>query len=222
MRMLAKYAGYLQGDAFAGFDELHRAGKIIEVGCMAHARRKFFESIPSAPKLSTRMVALIQRLYRVEKGARTDGISAEERGRRRVELSAPILKDMEKLLQEIKTSALPKSLLGQATTYMHNQWKALNRFVEDGRLEIDNNGAERALRVVAVGRKNWLFTGTIDAGQRAAVIYSFIETCKRLGIDPFVYLRDVLGRLPVTASDHLRQLLPREWQASRAVLTATC
>ena len=188
---------------------------------MAHARRKFFESIPSSPKLATHMVALIQKLYRVEKEARTDGVSAEERGRRRAELSAPILKDMEKLLEEIKASALPKCLLGRAATYMHNQWKALNRYVEDGRLEIDNNGAERALRVVAVGRRNWLFTGTIEAGQRAAVIYSLIETCKRRGIDPFVYLRDVLTRLPLTAGDQLRRLLPREWQASRAALTAT-
>ena len=111
---------------------------------------------------------------------------------------------------------MPKSALGDAVGYVRNQWAALNRFIDNGRLAIDNNPAERALRGVAVGRKNWLFTGSEDGGKRAAVIYSLIETCKLLGIEPFEYLRDILERLPTYPASRVEELTPRNWLAARA------
>jgi hypothetical protein len=105
--------------------------------------------------------------------------------------------------------------MGEATTYAQNQWPGLLRYLEDGRLDIDNNEVERALRCVAVGRKNWLFAGSPKGGERAAVIYSLVSTCKLLGIEPFAYLRDVLERLPTHPPDRIAELTPRLWLAAR-------
>lgn len=218
-KMLEGWAGFLVSDAYSGYDELHRSGRVVEVGCMAHARRKYFESLPKSPEDASRMLALIQRLYRVEKEAREHGLDAEARGRLRLEKSRPILDAMKKVLDDIATRALPRSLLGEAVTYMQNQWAALTRFVDNGRLPIDNMEAERAIRGVAVGRKNWLFAGSFKGGERAALIYSLIETCRQHGVDPHAYFRDVLERLPMTAADRVGELTPWAWKASAAVST---
>ena len=178
---------------------------------MAHARRKFFEALGSSPKQASRMLALIQQLYRINRQERAAGITPSQRAER----SRPIFERIEKELEELSTTVLPKSLLGKAVMYMRRQWRALQRYMEDDRLAIDNNGAEGALRGVAVGRKNWLFTGSLAGGRRAAVIYSLMETCKRNGVEPFEYLHDVLRRLPRTASQDMRELLPGNWKAAR-------
>lgn len=215
-KMLEGWTGFLVSDAYSGYDELHRSGRVVEVGCMAHARRKYFESLPKSPEDASRMLALIQRLYRIEKEAREGGVDAEARGRLRQEKSRPILDAMKKALDDIATRALPRSLLGEAVTYMQNQWTALTRFVDNGRLPIDNMEAERAIRGVAVGRKNWLFAGSFKGGERAALIYSLIETCRQHGVDPHAYFRDVLERLPSTAADRVGELTPWAWKASTA------
>lgn len=221
VRMLEGFEGFLQGDAYSGFDELYRSGKIVEVGCMAHARRYFWKALESAPKDASVMLGKIQRLYRIEREAKDLGLDAQGVRRLREERARPILEEMRVELERLEPAVLPKSLIGEAVGYMRRQWRALNRFVEDGRLSIDNNSAERALRRVAVGRKNWLFAGSFAGGQHAAVIYSLIETCKRIGADPFAYLRDVLERLPTTASENLRSLMPRAWLAARQSRSST-
>jgi transposase len=214
--MLVDWTGFLVSDAYSGYDELHRSGRVVEVGCMGHARRNYFEALRKTPEDASRMLAWIQRLYRVEKEAREAHLDTEARQRLRQEKSRPIVDAMKIGLADIATRALPRSLLGEAVTYMQNQWEALTRFVDNGRLPIDNMEAERAIRGVAVGRKNWLFAGSFKGGERAALIYSLIETCRQHEIDPFVYFRDVLERLPVTASDRIGDLTPWAWKAARA------
>jgi len=221
LRMLGDFAGYFQGDAYSGYDELFRTGKIVEVGCMAHARRRYYEALVSAPREASAMLGKIQRLYRIEREAKEKGLDAEAIRRLRQEQARPILEEMRVELERLEAIVLPKSMIGEAVTYMRRQWAALNRYVEDGRLSIDNNSAERALRRVAVGRKNWLFAGSLAGGKRAAVIYSLIETCKRIGADPFRYLRDVLERLPRMAGANLASLTPRAWLEAQRAETAS-
>jgi hypothetical protein len=160
------------------------------------------------------MLALIQRLYRIE--ARAKSLSVDERAALRRAEATPILAQIRARIDEESRTVVPKSALGEATTYARNQWDALVRYVEDGRLDIDNNEVERSLRCVAVGRKNWLFAGSPAGGERAAVIYSLVSTCELLGIEPFAYLRDVLERLPTHPRERIAELTPRLWQAARA------
>jgi hypothetical protein len=130
--------------------------------------------------------------------------------------SKPILERIREDVERAGRDVLPRSALGEAIGYVKNQWRAFNRYLEDGRLAIDNNAAERALRTIAVGRSNWLFTGSPAGGKRAATIYSLIATCKLLGIEPFAYLRDVLDRLPTHPASRMAELTPRNWSAARA------
>lgn len=213
--MLANWKGHLVSDAYSGFDELHRKGDVIEVGCMAHARRKYFEALPTSPEDSSRMLASIQLLYGIEKEARNAGMDAGARTHLRHEKSRAIVDVMKRDLEDVATRALPRSMLGEAVTYMQRQWIALTRFVDDGRLPIDNMPAERAIRGVAVGRKNWLFAGSFAGGERAALVYSLIETCRQHGVEPFAYFRDVLERIPVVAGDRIGELTPWAWKAAR-------
>lgn len=214
-RILEKFAGCLQCDAYSGFNELFRSGRVLEVGCWAHARRYFYEALASAPREAVLMLGKIQRLYRIEREAKECGLDADAVRRLREERARPILEELRVELERLDGEVLPKSLIGEAVGYARAQWAALNRYVEDGRLAIDNNSAERAMRRVAVGRKNWLFAGSFEGGRRAAVIYSLLETCKRIGADPFAYLRDVLERLPVTAPANYATLTPRAWLAEQ-------
>jgi hypothetical protein len=159
------------------------------------------------------MVALIQQLYQVERDA-TDTAS---RFQLRQERSKPVLEQIAAERQRLEREVLPKSPLGDAVRYLTNQWQALCRFAEDGSLEIDNNNAERQLRAVAVGRKNWLFAGSMAGAHRAAVIYSLIQSCRLVDVDPFAYLRDVLLRVATQPADRIAELTPRAWaQASRS------
>lgn len=210
-RMLAGFRGYLQADAYSGYDGIYARGA-TEVGCMAHARRKFVEALPSDPARANVAIELIRRLYVIER--EIHGRSPEEKKATRQERSKPILDELKAWLDREALVALPKSPIGQAITYARNQWTALSRFVEDGRLEIDNNRAERALRGIAVGRKNWLFLGNDAGGDRAAIIYSLIATCKDHGVDPWAYLRDVLARLPTYRGD-IAALTPVAWKRAR-------
>jgi len=128
--------------------------------------------------------------------------------------SRPILDAIEKRLEQWAGETLPKSPMGQAIGYARGQWQALTRYTEDGLLSIDNNLAERVLRMVAIGRKNWLFVGHDNGGRRAAVIYSLVASCKLCGIDPFAYLRDILTRISTHPASRIEELLPRNWKPS--------
>jgi transposase len=213
-RFLGEWCGHLQCDAASNYHEVLASGKVIEVGCWAHARRRFVDALASDTARASRILALVQMLYHVEAEAR--GLDPPSIRALRQAKSRPILERIREEVELAGKTVLPKSALGDALGYVRNQWHALVRFVDDGRLAIDNNAAERALRAVAVGRKNWLFTGSPDGGRRAATIYSLVGTCKLLGIEPFEYLRNVLERLPTHSADRVAELTPRNWLAARA------
>jgi hypothetical protein len=164
---------------------------------------------------STVMLAYIRLLYDVEREARDRKLDREGRRALRQAKSKPILDDIQAYLERERPLVLPKSPEGQAIAYALSNWKALIRYSEDGDLEIDNNGAERSLRGVAVGRKNWMFLGGDNGGRTAAVLTSLIATCKRLGIDPFAYLRDIFERISTHPQTRLAELLPDRWMAAR-------
>ena len=155
------------------------------------------------------MVARIQQLYQVEHaGAELD---PHARGALRRDQSVPVLAQIDAVRQDLARTVLPKSPLGDAVRYLTNQWTALQRFVDDGRLAIDNNRAENQLRVVAVGRKNWLFAGSLEGARRAALLYSIVQSCKLVDIPPFEYLKDVLVRLATHPQRLIGQLTPKAW-----------
>jgi len=210
---LRDYEGYLQADAFSGFDQLFESGKIVEVGCWAHARRYFVDAMETDPRNASWALALIQGIYRVEEDARDEGLSLAGLLAARQEKSAPALAAFKEWMEELAERPIRKDPLGEALRYVSNQWDALNRYLSDPSLSIDNNACERSMRSVAVGRKNWLFTGSEDGGKRAAILYSVVETCRRHNVNVFEYLRDVLDRVSTTSSSRVAELTPRGWKA---------
>jgi transposase len=215
---LEKFRGYLQADAYSGYDHLYvDAGRgVVEVACWAHARRKFYEAQSSDVMRSTVMLAYIRLLYDVEREARERKWRGAERQALRQARSQPILEDIKAYLDRERPMVLPKSPEGQAMSYALSNWAALVRYCEDGDLEIDNNGAERSLRGVVVGRHNWTFFGSDNGGRTAAVLNSLIATCKRLRIDPFAYLHDIFERIAAHPKQRLEELLPDRWAAAQA------
>lgn len=205
---LADFRGALQADAYSGYDGLYQSGRVIEIGCWAHARRRFIEAfmIDTAAALT---IALIQQLYQVEHAA-ADLDPAARRAVRQ-EQSVPLLAKIDAERQALARTVLPKSPLGDGVRYLTNQWTALQRFVEDGRLAIDNNRAENQLRLVAVGRKNWLFAGSFEGARRAALLYSLVQSCKLVSVPPFDYFKDVLLRVATHPHQRIAQLTPRAW-----------
>jgi transposase len=219
---LAGYEGFLQADAFTGYDPLYTSGKIIEVGCMAHARRYFFDAKSTAPVLANEVLLRIGSLYTIEREAKELKLQAggkldpEVIRALRQEKAVPKLAALETYLREREGAVLPKSPIGQAIAYALSNWTALTRYAADGRLAIDNNAAERALRAVVIGRKNWLFAGSRRGGKAAATLYSLIASAKQNALDPFAYLRDLLARIPTHPHRQLDDLLPDRWKAQFA------
>ena len=212
-QFLGDYHGILQADAYAGYDHLYVSGDITEAGCMAHARRRFVEAEKDVPENVGHVIAVMRRLYAVERQAKEHDFDAEARRELRQRESKPLLEAVKPWLFELQHAVLPKSPMGKAVGYMVRQWDALTRFCDDGRIEIDNNRVERQMRCVAVGRKNWLFAGSAAGGQRAAVAYSLICTCGLLGIEPWAYLKDVLQR--IAEGEAPATLTPRLWLAAQ-------
>jgi transposase len=207
---LGLWKGFLQADAYAGYDKLYARGDVIEVACWAHARRKFFDAQESDPARSLWMLEMIRRLYAVEKEAHDTG--PPQRLHLRQSQSAPILEQVRLWLIEQQTQVLPRSPIAQAIGYALNQWPALIVHTSDARLSIDNNVAERALRRVAVGRKNWLFAGHDESAQGQAVLWSLIAGAQRHGIDVQLYLRSVMAHLPALPPEELPNYLPDAWK----------
>ena len=216
---LGDFRGYLQADAYSGYDAVFRESKggLLEVGCWAHARRKFFDALETAKAPATDAINAIRILYVVEREARDLGLAPDQRMALRQKRSKPLLDQMLPWLKAQQKAFLPKSPMGKAIGYVLNQWAALNRYLEDGRLAIDNNAAERALRPVAVGRKNWLFAGSAEGGNRAAILYSIIGTCELQGVEPWAYLKDVLQRL--ANGEKPETLTPRLWKAGQLTVS---
>jgi transposase len=223
--VLKNYKGFLQADAANVFDGFYRPGDIIEVGCWAHARRHFHDARTSAAAPAAEALGRIGFFYDVEREA-TAWIADQElndadaeayRLKMRQERTLPKLREFAKWLETQAKVVLPKSPIAQAIAYAQRHWQALVRFTEHGFLNIDNNASERAMRPAALGRKNWLFAGSDEGGRTAAVLYSLTQTCRRHGIDPFAYLRDVLARLPKVGSHEFADLFPHRWaKAQRA------
>jgi transposase len=212
-RFLGDFKGYLQADAYTGYDQLYADGNVVEVACMAHARRKFVDAQSSDLSRAVIATAYIKMLYRIEEKARS--LSPAKRRDLRQGEAKPILERFEKWLLAEKAQVLGKSPIGKAINYALNNWTALNRYIEDGDLSIDNNAAERALRSVAIGRNNWQFFGSNKGGRTAAVLFSFVMTCKALDIDPFHYLKDVIDRISAHPARRLEELLPDRWKELR-------
>jgi transposase len=218
---LKNFQGFLQADAYGAYDGIYTGsnGKIIEVGCWAHARNKFADAQSTDPERVLAAKAWVRKLYDVEDEAKK--LSSAERLKLRQEKSAPLLQSFHKWLLEQKVQVLPKSPIAKAINYVLNQWEALNRYTTDGDLHIDNNLSERTLKLIGIGRLNWLFVGSDEGGRTAAVLYSFTATCKLLGIDSFAYLRDVFERLPSHPRERLEELLPHNWKAARETAAAS-
>jgi transposase len=211
---------FLQADAFGGYDGIYAGevgGRIIEVACWAHARRKFRDAQQSDGAASAQALASIRLLYDVEDQAKD--LTAAERARLRQASALPRLVQFKAWLESQQAErggpVLPKSPMGEAIQYALNQWAALTVYVTDGDLAIDNNASERALRRIAIGRKNWMFCGSDNGGATAAVLFSLIATCQRHRVDPFAYLRDVLTRIAAHPMNHLADLLPDQWDTRR-------
>jgi transposase len=212
---LASYAGLMQADAYAGFNRLYEAsrkpGPIIEALCWAHARRKFFDlaRINKAP-IAIEAVERMDALFAIERDI--NGKPPPERACVRNERSRPLVTELETWLRKQRAKLSAKNEVAKAITYSLNQWHGLIRFLDDGRLCMSNNAAERALRCVAVGRNNWTFAGSDEGGRRAAALYTLIETAKLNDIDPRAWLADVLARLPDHPARRICELLPWNWK----------
>ncbi|HVT30416.1 MAG TPA: IS66 family transposase [Lacipirellulaceae bacterium] len=214
---LRDYRGFLQADAYGGYDGIFHSGA-IEVACWAHARRKFFEAKETDAKRAAAMLTFVRDLYAVEDDAKA--LTDDECRTMRQARSVPILAEIKTWLDRERDLVLPRSPMAQAITYTLNQWEALNVYVTEGFLNIDNNAAERALKRVAIGRKNWLFAGNDRAGGTAAVLYSLIASAERHELDPQRYLTSVLARLPGLPPSDLPKLLPDAWKRADVDVTS--
>lgn len=212
---LARYSGFLQADAYAGYDVVFNRpdGAVIELGCNVHARRRFEEAMDSSPRLASEILASYQELFKIERRADEAKIDCPlKRLAIRREYSAPIVEAMYQRMAAMVLEVLPKSPIAGAIGYAMNQRKALTRFLEDGRFRLDNNWAENHMRPLALGRGNYLFVGSPRGGLAAAVIYSFTESCRLAGVNPVEYFKDVLWRINSHPPDRLPELLPCNWE----------
>jgi transposase len=226
---LADYAGIFQADAFGGYNKLYEAGRkpapIVEAACWVHARRPFFIMADIAANarrkaqgktsgvispLALEAVRRIDTLFAIERSI--NGHSAERRRAVRQELSTPLVADLERWLREQRAKLSRGNDLAKAMDYLLKRWTAFTRFLDDGRICLSNNAAERALRGIALGRKSWLFAGSDRGGQRAAAMYSLIVTAKLNDVDPQAWLADVLARIAEHPAHRIDELLPWNWR----------
>ena len=207
---LKDFAGVLHADGYAGFNGLFESGRVTEAACWAHVRRKFFDvHAANGSPIAKEALDRIGALYALEEAL--NGVPADERRRRRRAEAVPIADALKAWAEATLPKLSGKSELAAAFRYMRSRWSGLVRCFDDGRLALDNNAAERALRGVAIGRKNWLFAGSDRGGARAAAMYSLIESAKLNGLDPQAYLRDILARLPTHPAKRVTDLLPWNW-----------
>lgn len=213
---LAGFTGYLQADAYGGYDGIFTGGGATEVACWAHARRKFYDAQDSDSRRAAEMLALIGELYAIEREAKENNLDESARLVLRQTRSVPVLARIKTWLDAEGEIVLPRSPMAAAITYANNQWTALNTYVTQGFLNIDNNAGERALKRVAIGRKNWLFAGNDAAAQNHARLWTLIASCERHGACPERYLTSVLANIGQTSPQELHQLLPDIWKANDA------
>jgi transposase len=216
-RHLADYSGIMQADAYAGFNGLYVAGRkpglITEAACWAHGRRKLFElaELQKAP-IAIEAVRRIDELFAIER--EINGFSPDQRVDVRTQRSKPLVDDLEKWMRQERRKLSSRSPIAKAMDYSLKRWAAMTRFLNDGRICMTNNAAERAVRGIAMGRKNWTFAGSDSGGRRAAAIYTLIETCKLNDVDPRAWLADVLARIADHPAKRIADLLPWNWRTN--------
>jgi hypothetical protein len=219
------FKGTVQCDGYSSYRSFANArkGRITLAGCWAHARRGFYEAQEEAPRVSSWLLRQIQNLYHIESVLRDKKSGPALRQAVRAHQSRPIVERIGRALARLKLRGqfLPKSLMGQAIDYALGQWTTLQVYLSDGRIELDNNLVENAIRPTAIGKKNWLFIGIADAGQRGAIIYTLIENCRRRRLDPYTYLRDVLTRLPHMTNHQIPEVTPQAWCKARRQVQRT-
>lgn len=220
-KFLGRFAGILQSDGYAAYDQIGGKG-LIHAGCMAHVRRGFVDALKVAPgdAAAEAIVAGIGRLYKIEAQAREAQLPFAQRQELRQEHSVPVLGKLKTQIVALRQQVLPKSVLGKACDYALGQWTRVEVYASHGEVEIDNNWCENAMRPVAVGRKNWLHIGSEEAGPRIAAISSVIETCRRIAVNAREYLLEVLPRIPSWPAKRIAELTPMAWAAERAPRSA--
>src|SRR5690625_726438 len=208
---LADWQGKLVTDDYSGYKQSFKQGGITEIACMAHARRKFYElHVANQSEIAAQALASFKALYAIE--AEAKDLTAKEREQRRQEKARPILEKLHDWMLAQRTLVPDGSGTAKALDYSLKRWAALTRYLEDGYVPIDNNHIEQQIRPLALGRKNWLFAGSLRAGQRAAAVMTLIQSAKLNGHDPLAYLGDILQRLPTQPNHRIHELLPHHWQ----------
>lgn len=213
--ILKDFQGHLQTDGYAAYDHFDKRPGIIMLGCMSHARRKFYDALQNDKDKSEYALVMFGQLYALERRMEDEGLDKEEVLKLRQEQAVPVLKTLKEWMLKELPKVLPTSPTGKAMSYFLKRWDKLIVYTTDGTLKIDNNPVENAVRPVAIGRKNYLFAGSHDAAQRAAMIYSLFATCRYHQINPYDWLKDVLERLHLYTTSNMADLLPQNWKKNQ-------
>ncbi|SCC64418.1 IS66 C-terminal element, partial [Chitinophaga costaii] len=212
--MLKDFKGHIQTDGYSGYNFLHKEEGITLFHCWAHARRKFYDALLNDEARATYALEQIQLLYTIERSAREAGMTAQEVLVLRQRVAVPVLQALKEWMVKTYQEVTPASVIGKALAYTLKLWDGLTAYATDGKLNIDNNQVENAIRPVAVGRKNYLFAGSHEAAQRSAMLYSLLGTCKLHRINPFEWMKDVLQRIGTYPVNQISNLLPYQWRSS--------
>ena len=213
---LHNFSGFLQTDGYAVYEDFDKRSNITLLHCMAHARRMFDQALDNDKQRAEYVLTEMQKLYVVEQSGRDKSLSLEELRTLRQEQAVPILENIKAWMMDAYPQVLPESTIGKAIGYSLKRWDKLSLYTTDARLQIDNNLVENAIRPVAIGRKNYLFAGSHDGARRAAMLYSFLGTCKINNVNPFEWLTDILRRIPSHSVNKLQELLPNNWTPTGA------
>lgn len=213
------FRGILQCDGYAGYTAFAKKREGIELGaCLAHVRREIHEAREQDPRVAACLLRQIQLIYRIEKRMRVARAGPQARAAIRASESRMVYLRLRRIFQKLPGRYLPQSAMGKDIAYALGQWDRMGLWIENGLMEVDNNRVENAIRPSALGKKNWMFFGDAEAGQRSAILYTIIENCRLHGVDPFTCLRDVLTRLPSSTNHQVHNLTPARWAADRASL----
>lgn len=212
LSILGSFRGYLQTDGYAVYEKYARSKNVVHLACWAHARREFERALDNDRPRAEKALLMIQRLYAVERQAREEKLAAEQIKELRLTGSLPVINELGKWIFEEIKSTLPKSQIGKAMAYAYARWDGLSAYLYDGNLQMDNNLCENALRGVAIGRKNYLFAGSHEAAQRAAMIYSFFAICKKHEVNPFQWLKYTLENIMTINHKNLKDLYPQNYK----------
>jgi transposase len=211
--MLKDFKGHVQTDGYGGYNFLDKEKDITLFHCWAHARRKFYDALPNDKVRAEYALRQIQLLYEVESTAREQGLNTEQLVAKRREKSVPVLEEFYQWMKQTYMEVTPQSAIGKAAAYSLKLWDGLTTYTTDGKLNIDNNPVENAIRPVAIGRKNYLFAGSHEAAERSAMLYSLFGTCKLHGINPFNWMKDVLQKIAAHPVNKINDFLPHNWIA---------